>query len=98
MKKILLILFVLFNSIIALAQQFQYDNVFYQVIPFTTTAQVASNQCLILGSLPGNITIHPTVTYNGTDYTVTTIVDGAYYQCGIQSLSLIHISEPTRHG
>jgi hypothetical protein len=88
MKKTLLILFLLFNSIIALAQQFQYDNVFYQVIPFTTTAQVASNQCLILGSLPGNITIHPTVTYNGTDYTVTTIVDGAYYQCGIQSITI----------
>lgn len=88
MKKTLLFLFVLVNTNLALAQQFQYDNVFYRVVPFTTTAEVSSNQCLLSGNIISDVTIHPIVNYNGTDYTVTTIADSAFYQCSLQSITI----------
>lgn len=84
MKKILLILFILANTNLALSQAFNVSGVIYQIIPSTTTVQINPFQSI----LAGNLEIPSIVNYNSTDYTVTTLLDEAFYNCGLNSITL----------
>ena len=81
MKKILLILLIALASLphlsAAVGDEFTYDGLNYRVLSEVgLTAEVAKNR-----NAKGNIAIPSIVTYNGSDYTVTSIGKSAFYEC-----------------
>ena len=85
MKKTLLLLVALITAIIAFAQT-EIDGIYYNLNDETKTAEVTDYN----NSYSGDITIPEKVTYNSTEYSVTSIGDGAFYYC----LSLTSITIP----
>ena len=85
MKKTLLLLVALITATIAFAQT-EIDGIYYNLNDETKTAEVTSNS----NKYSGDITIPEKVTYNATEYSVTSIGEWAFYECS----SLTSISIP----
>ena len=85
MKKTLLILVALITATIAFAQT-EINGIYYNLNDETKTAEVTDYN----NSYSGDITIPEKVTYNSTEYSVTSIGDGAFRDCS----SLTSVSIP----
>ena len=82
MKKTLLLLVALITATIAFAQKVRIDGIYYNLNNSNQTAEVA-------GGFSDNITIPEKVTYNSTEYSVTSIGSDAFSSC--ESLTSITI-------
>lgn len=76
MKKTLLSLFALLITTIAFAYHAKIDGIYYNLNDETKTAAVTAGL-----DYSGDITIPEKVTYNATEYSVTSIGDCAFQQC-----------------
>ena len=84
MKKTLLLLVALITATIAFAQKVEINGIYYNLNDETKTAEVTSG-----GNYSGDITIPEKVTYNATEYSVTSIGNSAFYwRSSLTSISI----------
>ena len=88
MKKILLILLIALASLphlsAAVGDEFEFDGLNYKILSEDDlTVEVAKNS-----NAKGNIAIPSIVTYNGTDYTVTSIGESAFSNRPITNVTI----------
>ena len=89
MKKSLLLLLAAFATLVANAQtEVEIDGIWYNLITKGKVAEVTSKSS---GEYSGSITIPATVTYEGVNYSVTSIGNYAFWGCS--SLTAINIPE-----
>ena len=86
MKKTLLSLFALLITTIAFAYDAEIDGIYYNLNDTNQTAEVTSGS----NNYSGDITIPEKVTYNSTEYSVTSIGNYAFYGCDNLSSITIH--------
>ena len=78
MKKHLLFIFAALLPLVASAEKVEIDGIWYNLITEAKTAEVTSSGGT---QYSGSITIPATVTYDGGAYSVTSIGDGAFWDC-----------------
>ena len=83
MKKILLLLVALISATIAFAYDVQIDGIYYNLNGTNQTAEVTYQYQWDENNYSGitSITIPEKVTYNSTEYSVTSIGESAFYWC-----------------
>ena len=86
MKKYLLLALLVLLPLLANAEAVEIDGIRYNLVSKAKQAEVTSG-----GKYSGSITIPSMVTYEGVDYSVTSIGEGAFQYCG--SLTAITIPE-----
>ena len=94
MKKSILLLFAAFATLMASAQtKVEIDGIWYNLVSKAKQAEVTfkGDNSWDYEEYSGSITIPATVTYEGVDYSVTSIGDEAFYYCS--SLTSITIPE-----
>ena len=77
MKKNLLLLLLLLLPLAANADAVEIDGIFYNLDPMAKTAEVTSGSNIYTG----NVVIPETVTYEGTEYSVTSIGERTFSAC-----------------
>jgi Flp pilus assembly protein protease CpaA len=83
MKKQLLLFILLLLPIMASADEVQIDGICYSLYPSEKTAEVA------YGTVSGDVTIPSSITYEGKDYSVTSIGWTAFMGCsGLTSITI----------
>ena len=71
----------------ALAYDFEVDGIFYNII--NDNEVEVTHRGTSSNTYSGAVTIPPSVTYNGTTYSVTTIGENAFYECtGLTSVNI----------
>ena len=78
MKKFTLFFVALFTATIAFAYDAEIDGIYYNLNNETKTAEVTSSR---FNEYFGDITIPEKVTYNATEYSVTSIGNSAFNLC-----------------
>ena len=78
MKQFVLTLLFILVSLLASADSVEIDGIWYNLVSKTKTAEVAKKTS---GEYSGAIVIPEKVTYNGEEYSVTSIGKGAFYSC-----------------
>ena len=98
MKKHVLFLFATLLSLVASAYDFEVSGIYYNITSSTDhTVEVTFRRDLYgnkANVYSGSITIHATVTYNGVNYSVTSIGDQAFERCS--DLTTITIPEDSK--
>ena len=86
MKQFALTLLFTLVPLLASADSVEIDGIWYHLVSKTKTAEVAKKPS---GEYSGAIAIPEKVTYNGEEYSVTSIGEGAFYSCtGLTSITL----------
>ena len=78
MKQFVLTLLFTLMPLLASADSVEIDGIWYHLVSKTKTADVAKKPS---GEYSGAIVIPEKVTYNGEEYCVTSIGEGAFYSC-----------------
>ena len=93
--KLTLLLLALMSSITTTAHNFEVDGIYYGIITNNTNDKrvyvtfIGSDYIYNLNRYTGNVTIPSTVTYNGIEYSVTSIGSYAFYGCtGLNSVNI----------
>ena len=84
MKKILLSILLLILPMLASAYDCQVDGIYYNLIPKGNVAEVTYQKYIpyyYQSDYSGTLNIPESFTYNGVEYSVTTIGDYAFYDC-----------------
>ncbi len=72
--------------------EFKHEKVYYRINTANSASIISQGGTMYYddGSEKpkGDITINETVNYNGNDYTITNIEHGAFYECGISSVTI----------
>ena len=85
-KQLLLLVMILLPMMAMAADSVEIDGIWYHLVSKTKTAEVAKKPS---GEYSGAIAIPEKVTYNGEEYSVTSIGEGAFYSCtGLTSITL----------
>ena len=85
MKKNLLLLILMLLPLVASADAVEIDGIYYNLVPRAKVAEVTSNPNKYIG----DVVIPETVTYDGAEYSVTSIDERAFYQCsGLTSVTI----------
>ena len=88
MKKTLLSLFALFITTMAFAYDAEIDGIYYNFNSGNKTAEV-TDRWFYAGSYSGDIIIPEKVSYNGVEYSVTSIGEEAFLDCtGLTSVEI----------
>ena len=77
MKKLLLLLANILLPMMASADAIEIDGIYYNLIPNANVAEVTTNP----NKYTGTVVVPESVTYEGTDYSVTSIGDYAFQWC-----------------
>lgn len=86
MKKQLLLFVMLLLPIVASAEAVEIDGIYYNLITKVKQAEITSNPH---GYYSGSVIIPETVTFNGTEYKVTSIGEKAFRKCtGLTSIAI----------
>ncbi len=80
MKKVLLSILLMLLPFLASAEPVEIDGIWYNLVSKAQEAEVTRNPNG-LNNYSGNIVIPASVTYNEIEYSVTSIVGGAFYNC-----------------
>ena len=84
MKRIYLLTIIFFISLMVRAINVEIDGIMYNINVKTGLIEVAANPS---HQYKGDIVIPETITYEGTEYTVTAIAQGAFSQTNITSIA-----------
>ena len=84
MKKLFLSIMLLALPILASAYDCQVDGIYYNLIPKGNLAEVTNGDTYYSGS----VTIPEKFTYDGVEYSVTSIGNNAFSGCGLTSISI----------
>ena len=90
MKKLrhLLTALLLLCSVVANAQDFEVDGIYYNIHTEERSVEVTSSGSYY-NSYNGSVVIPESVTYNGVTYSVTSIGNSAFYDCtGLTSITI----------
>ncbi len=85
MKKQLLLILMTLLPMVASADAVEIDGIYYNLIPKAKEAELTSNP----NKYTGNVVIPEKVSYEGVEYSVTSIRGSAFYKCS--SLSSVTI-------
>ena len=78
----------MFLPMVAGAETVEIDGIFYELLSKIKEAEVTKNPSGY-GYYSGKVVIPATVTYEGTEYSVTSIGDGAFWNCyGLTSVTI----------
>ena len=81
MKKTLLLFVALFTATIAFAYDIEIDGIYYNLDHNNKIAEVTDRDQYNIYNYYGDITIPEKITYNATEYSVTSIGHGAFLNC-----------------
>lgn len=85
MKKLYILLLLAFLPLIVNAEAIEIDGIWYNLVNAHKTAEVTSNP----KSYSGEIIIPSKITYVGTEYSITSIGEGAFGKCdGLTSVTI----------
>ena len=86
MKKQLLLFVMMLLPMVAMADPVEIDGIYYNLVSKAKQAEVTSKPS---GLYFGSINIPSVVTYNGEEYSVTSIGDGTFANCsGLTSVTI----------
>jgi hypothetical protein len=89
MKSFILLLLIILIPFKILAYDFEVDGIYYKITSTTSLKVAITCKSTSFGGYSGDVTIPSIISYNGNNYTITSVDDYAFYNCTeLNSISL----------